>query len=83
MQNNCNSKNATKRTRMIKNWAERDNIRSSIFSNEPTHSTPRDIKIRRNKLLELLQCIKNLPQSERLPSDKAKDLIDQINELRI
>ena len=83
MQNNCNSKNATKRTRMIKNWAERDNIKSSIFSNEPTHSTPKDTKIRRSKLLELLQSIKDLPKSERLPSDKAKNLIDQLNELRI
>ena len=83
MTNNCQSKNATTRTRIIKSWAERDHIKSRLFSSLPTHSTPEKSKVRRSKLMGLLESIKDLSETERLPSEKAKELIDTLFECRI
>ena len=78
-----NVKNATTRTKAIKDWAELDLFRSEIFSNKNSHTTPENVKNRRENLLQMLNILKNLNVQDLHGIDMKKTLIDLIQEIQI
>lgn len=76
-------KNATTRTKAIKDWAELDLFRSEVFANKSSHSTPENVKNRRQNLLKMLNILKDLSEQELHGQDIKETLLKLIQEIQI
>ena len=76
-------KNATTRTKAVKDWAELDLFRSEVFSNKTSHTTPANVKNRRENLMKMLNILKNLKSEELHGQEIKQSLVELIQEIQI